>query len=113
MPLTKLTQKNVKFIWSEQCEESFQRLKERLTSTPVLALLTTGLGYEAYCDASKVGLKDLDLRQFRWMELMKDYDCFIHYHSGKVNVVANALSRKSLSSLTHIQVERRPIVQEL
>ena len=57
--------------------------------------------------------KDLNLRQRRWMELVKDYDCSILYHPGKANVVADALSRKSLGSLAHIQVERRPIVQEL
>jgi hypothetical protein len=38
--------------------------------------------------------KDLNLRQRRWLELIKDYDLEIHYHPGKVNLVANALSRK-------------------
>jgi hypothetical protein len=37
------------------------------------------------------------MRQRRWLELIKDYDCYILYHSGKANVVANALSRKSRS----------------
>ena len=35
------------------------------------------------------------MRQRRWLELIKDYDLEIHYHSGKANVVADALSRKS------------------
>ena len=39
--------------------------------------------------------KDLNLRQRRWMELLKDYDITIMYHLGKANVVADALSRKS------------------
>jgi hypothetical protein len=38
--------------------------------------------------------KDLNLRQRRWLELIKDYDLEIHYHLGKVNLVADALSRK-------------------
>jgi len=38
---------------------------------------------------------DLNLRQRRWLELIKDYDLEIHYHLGKANVVADALSRKS------------------
>ena len=39
-----------------------------------------------------VGFKDM--RQRRWLEFIKDYDLDVHYHSGKANVVADALSRK-------------------
>jgi hypothetical protein len=35
------------------------------------------------------------MRQRRWLELIKDYDLEVHYHPGKANVVADALSRKS------------------
>jgi hypothetical protein len=38
--------------------------------------------------------KDLNLRQRRWLELIKDYDLEIHYHPSKANLVADALSRK-------------------
>jgi ribonuclease HI len=38
--------------------------------------------------------KDLNLRKRRWLELIKDYDLEIHYHLGKANLVADALSRK-------------------
>jgi hypothetical protein len=37
---------------------------------------------------------DLNMRQKRWLELIKDYDLEVHYHPGKANVVADALSRK-------------------
>jgi hypothetical protein len=37
--------------------------------------------------------KELNLRQHRWLKLIKDYDLSIHYHLGKANVVADALSR--------------------
>ena len=43
--------------------------------------------------------RELNLRQRRWMELIKDYDCVIDYHLGKANVVADALSRKSMQTL--------------
>ena len=39
--------------------------------------------------------KELNLGQRRWLELIKDYDMKLHYHPGKANVVADALSRKS------------------
>jgi hypothetical protein len=38
--------------------------------------------------------KDLDLRQRRWLELIKGYDLEIHYHPGKANLVVDALSQK-------------------
>ena len=40
--------------------------------------------------------KELNMRQRRWLELFKDYDCIIDYHSGKADVVADALSRKMI-----------------
>ncbi|GKD36923.1 putative reverse transcriptase domain-containing protein [Tanacetum coccineum] len=38
--------------------------------------------------------KELNMRQRSWLELLADYDCEIRYHLGKVNVMANSLSRK-------------------
>ncbi|XP_069155722.1 uncharacterized protein [Solanum lycopersicum] len=54
-PLTRLTQKMVKFQWSNDCEKSFAELKTRLTTTPVLTLPEGSDGYVIYCDASRVG----------------------------------------------------------
>ena len=47
--------------------------------------------------------KELNLRQWRWLELFKDYDCIIYYHPRKANVVVDALSRKTMAvmSLQH------------
>ena len=178
-PLTRLTQKNVRFQWTEVCEAGFQKMKDCLTSAPVLALPSSTGGYTVYCDASRVGLgcvlmqhgkviayasrqlkrheqnypthdlemaavifalkiwrhylygetceiftdhkslkyifqqRELNLRQRRWLELLKDYDCTIQYHPGKANVVADALSRKSSGSLAHISAEKRQLTREL
>ncbi|KAJ8748359.1 hypothetical protein K2173_002996 [Erythroxylum novogranatense] len=48
--------------------------------------------------------KELNLRQRRWLELFKDYDCIVDYHPGKANVVADALSRKTISTLSLKQI---------
>lgn len=55
-PLTKLTGKDVQFVWTEGCDASFSKLKEMLTTTPVLALPMDNEPYVVYTDASKVGL---------------------------------------------------------
>jgi hypothetical protein len=55
-PLTKLTRKEVKFIWSKEYEESFQELKKRLTSALVLAIPLGIEVFMVYSDASKKGL---------------------------------------------------------
>ena len=47
--------------------------------------------------------KELNMRQRRWIELLKDYDYIIQYHLGKANVVADALSRKFVGSLAAIK----------
>ena len=49
--------------------------------------------------------RELNLRQRRWMELIKDYDCVIDYHLGKANIVADALSRKSVQTLRALNAQ--------
>ena len=55
-PLTKLTRKEVRFVWSDECEASFRELKERLTSATVVALPLGTEGSVVHSDASKRGL---------------------------------------------------------
>ena len=55
-PMTRLTQKGVKFEWDKACEHSFQELKKRLTSAPILIIPERDVGYTVYCDASREGL---------------------------------------------------------
>ncbi|GJR13918.1 putative reverse transcriptase domain-containing protein [Tanacetum coccineum] len=85
-PMTKLTQKKVKFEWGDKQETTFQLLKQK-----------------RYVDAKRedhkslqhiLNQKELNMRQRRWLELLSDYDCEIRYHPGKANVFADALSRK-------------------
>jgi hypothetical protein len=55
-PLTRLTGKNIRWEWSKECEESFQELKRRLTTAPVLILPSGTEGFVVYSDASRKGL---------------------------------------------------------
>ena len=57
--------------------------------------------------------KELNLRQRNWLELIKDYDCTIEYHPGKANVVADALSRRPESSLSHMRSGYLPLLVDL
>nr|GFB26566.1 putative reverse transcriptase domain-containing protein [Tanacetum cinerariifolium] len=54
-PLTKLTQKNKTYEWGEEEEESFQLLKDKLCSAPILALPEGSEDFVVYCDASLKG----------------------------------------------------------
>ncbi|GKB98163.1 putative reverse transcriptase domain-containing protein, partial [Tanacetum coccineum] len=86
-PITKLTQKKVKFEWGDKQEAAFQLLKQKLCSAPILALPD-----EAVVFALKIG--GIPAATTLVLELLSDYDCEIRYHPGKANVVADALSRK-------------------
>nr|GEY48378.1 reverse transcriptase domain-containing protein [Tanacetum cinerariifolium] len=70
-PMTKLTQKKVKFKWGDKQEAAFQLLKQKLCSAPILALPKGSKDFIVYCDASIKGLGAV-----------------------KANVVADALSKK-------------------
>ena len=53
--LKSLTKQNVPFVWSNECEESFQKLKTLLTTAPILTLPVEGKNFIVYCDASYSG----------------------------------------------------------
>jgi hypothetical protein len=56
---------------------------------------------------------DLNMRQRRWLELIKDYDLEVHYHPGKANVVADALSRKAQCNCMSMDVRVTTLCDEL
>ncbi|XP_072090478.1 uncharacterized protein [Arachis hypogaea] len=132
-PLTKLTKKNIKFQWSEACEEIFQMLKACLTSTRVLVLPSGSRGLSVFCDASRIGLGYVLMQHCHViayaLRKLKKHEQNYPTHDLEMaavillrrfgdttfmaNVVAYALSRKSMGSLSHITLVRRPTVEEV
>ncbi|GKD33381.1 putative reverse transcriptase domain-containing protein, partial [Tanacetum coccineum] len=118
-PLTELTQKNKKYIWGEDQESAFQLLKQKLYEALILAIPEGNNDFIVYCDASYQGQGAVLMQRYKVIAyasrqlkpheenytthdlelgavlfLLADYDCEIRYHTGKANVVADALSRK-------------------
>ena len=57
--------------------------------------------------------KELNLCQRRWLELLKNYDMNFQYHPSKANVVADALSRMSMGSTTHVEDDKKEWVKDI
>jgi hypothetical protein len=55
-PMTQLLHKDVKFVWTPECEEAFHTLQTLLTSAPILAQPDIEKPFDVYCDASGTGL---------------------------------------------------------
>ena len=56
MPMTTLLAKKVEFEWTLACQESFEMLKQKLTTAPVLILPDVHKSFSVYCDASYIGV---------------------------------------------------------
>ncbi|GJU56497.1 putative reverse transcriptase domain-containing protein [Tanacetum coccineum] len=103
-PMTKLTQKSVKFDWGEKAEAAFQLLKQKLCSTLILALPKGSENFVVYCDASHKGLGAVLMQREKVIAYtsrqLKVHEKNYTTHDlelGKANVVADALSRKERS----------------
>ena len=64
-PMTELLKKDTKFKWTEECEASFQELKKRLVTAPVLILPDQRKDYQVYCDTSRQGLRAVLMQEGR------------------------------------------------
>ncbi|XP_072060256.1 uncharacterized protein [Arachis hypogaea] len=92
LPMTKLTRKEVSFVWTSECEKNFQTLKQKLTSAPILILPEPHKPFEVYCDASLKGLGCVLLQHWNVVGYASR-----QLRPHEANVVADALSRKSLT----------------
>ncbi|TYK21771.1 ty3-gypsy retrotransposon protein [Cucumis melo var. makuwa] len=125
-PLTQLTRKGAPFVWSKACEDSFQNLKQKLVTAPVLTVpdgkVVAYASRQLKSHEQNYPTHDLELaavvfalkiwRHYLWLELVKDYDCEILYHPGKANVVVDALSRK-VSHSTALITRQAPLHRDL
>ena len=57
--------------------------------------------------------KELNLRQRKCLELLKDYDMSIHYHPAKASVFVDSLSKFSIGSTAHIEEDKKEVAKEL
>ncbi|GKD89823.1 hypothetical protein Tco_1365330 [Tanacetum coccineum] len=74
---------------------SYHQLRVPEEDIPKMAFITWCTVYTDHKSLQHIlNQKELNMRQRRWLELRRDYDCEIRYHPGKTNVVADALSRK-------------------
>ncbi|TYK11035.1 DNA/RNA polymerases superfamily protein [Cucumis melo var. makuwa] len=95
LSLTTLTRKNVKFEWSDKCEQCFQELKKRLVTTPILALHVTRKDYVIYCDASRLGLGCVLMQDGKVIAYasrqLKEHECNYPTHDLELAAVVLAL----------------------
>ena len=59
------------------------------------------------------GQKELNLRQRRWLKLLKDYDMSVLNHPGKANVVVDSLGRMTMGSVSHVEEEKNELVKDV
>jgi hypothetical protein len=94
-PMTRLTRKEDKFEWSKECEISFQELKSRLTSTPILVLPKGQEGFVMYSDASNKGLGCVFMQHGRVIAYasrqLKPYEINYSVHDLELAAVVFAL----------------------
>ncbi|GKD86961.1 putative reverse transcriptase domain-containing protein, partial [Tanacetum coccineum] len=93
-PMTKLTQKKVKFVWGDKQEAAFN-FEAKVVQSPSVSIPeeakisshTATLQRRVWALLQHIlDQKELNMRQRRWLELLSDYDCDIRYHPGKANV---------------------------
>ncbi|KAK1694281.1 hypothetical protein QYE76_010978 [Lolium multiflorum] len=103
-PMTKLLKKNTPFVWTDECETSFQTLKEKLTTAPVLAVPEPGKDYTVYCDASKNGLGCVLMQDRENKEFTPDY---IKERQGVIEVIRDRLKIAQSRQKSYADQKRR------
>ena len=94
--MIELLKKDKKFNWTEACEKSFQELKGRLTTTPVLVLPNNHKSFVIYCDASRLGLGCVLMQEGKVVAYasrqLKPHELNYPTHDLELAVVVHALN---------------------
>ncbi|GJV55052.1 putative reverse transcriptase domain-containing protein [Tanacetum coccineum] len=105
-PMTKLTQKKVKFEWGDKQEAAFQLLKQKLCSAPILALPEGSKDFIAYCDASKKGLGAVLMQREKiWRHYLYGTKCTVFTDHKSLQHI---LDQKELNMRQRRWKEREP-----
>ncbi|GKA69446.1 putative reverse transcriptase domain-containing protein [Tanacetum coccineum] len=102
-PMTKLTQKKVKFVWGDKQEAVFQLLKQKLCSAPILALPEGCEDFIAYCDACIKGLTWSSSVRSQDLEALSVWDQVYGVHD--YNSLQHILNQKKLNMRQHHWLE--------
>ncbi|XP_076893585.1 uncharacterized protein LOC143545620 [Bidens hawaiensis] len=91
--MTRLLEKDVPFVFDDECVKAFMFFKEKLISAPILCSPDWSLPFELMCDASDYAKKDAKPHLIRWILLLSEVDIEIKDKRGAENVAADHLSR--------------------
>ncbi|GJU89912.1 reverse transcriptase domain-containing protein [Tanacetum coccineum] len=93
-PMTQLLMKDTKFVFSDVCIESFDILRSKLTTVPIIIAPNWDLDFELMCDASDYAVgADAKPRLIRWVLLLQEFTIEIKDKKGSKNLAADHLSR--------------------
>jgi hypothetical protein len=115
-PMTQLLEKEAKFKWSPQCEETFLTLKKLLTTAPVLAQPNIEKPFDVYCDASGMGIRGVLMQDGHAIAYasrqLRRYEEHYPIHDLELLAVIHTLkvwSHYLLGNLVHIYTDHKSL----
>ena len=115
-PMNKLLQKDVMFVWSQECEVAFTALRHLLTTAPVLAQLDIEKPFDVFCDASSTGLGCVLMQEGRVISYasrqLRKHEVNYPTHDPELVAIVHALKlwrHYLLGNLCHIYTDHKSL----